>query len=477
MNSLQGVSDALKFKTQSGVEYLYDDCSGLIFPNEPVLLENRYAENGGYLSIECNKPALPSEITPEYIKTFIENNSFNQLTLEMTSACNFRCKYCVYGEHYPETRTFSSHKMDFITAQKAVCYYMTQVERKYRRNPNAFPTIGFYGGEPLLEFPLIRQIVDYIEDAYSFFPKIVYTITTNGFLLTKEIMRYLVNHNFSIIVSLDGNKENHDRNRVTAHGEGTFDTVFANMNEFRKEYPEYKKFGISACYDYKTNLYAMRDFFQKENLFIVKIAQVSGTNTDYYNFFSKEEEARFRTQYNALRQDFFESAQKGVLASDSFLFPLFGTAYAEFAFHSMLREKRPFFSPYTGSCVPGDKIYVTADGKYHVCERVPHDMPIGNADSGLDFHAIAELISTYNKSICTACSHCNITKLCGVCYATVRKDNGFHHVEGYCHAFQFHCSNMMSDITGLLEKNPVLMENITIDYYQMVIDTAGYIVE
>ncbi|MDR1903063.1 MAG: hypothetical protein LBQ88_12380 [Treponema sp.] len=166
--------------------------------------------------------------------------------------------------------------------------------------------------------------------------------------------------------------------------------------------------------------------------------------------------------------EYAKNPQVQQAASDAFLFPFFGTSYAEFTFHSMIREKRPFFSPYTAACIPGDKIYVTADGKYHICERIPHDMPIGNVDTGLDFHAITEIISAYNEHICKSCSGCNTSRLCGVCYATVRKDNGFHHVNGYCHALQLYSKNMLSEITSLLEKNPALMENITVDYYQAV---------
>ncbi|MDR1092323.1 MAG: hypothetical protein LBL79_14740 [Prevotella sp.] len=115
--------DPFKFRTWSGLEYLYDDYSGLIFPVEPEILEKLYAGNKTYLNIERGRSPVPAEITAGNIKSFIENNSFNQLTLEMTAACNFRCKYCVYGEHYPETRMYSSRKMDFITAKKAVDYW------------------------------------------------------------------------------------------------------------------------------------------------------------------------------------------------------------------------------------------------------------------------------------------------------------------------------------------------------------------
>ncbi len=478
MKQTQTPVDALVFCTRSGQEYLYDDYSGLIFPTNSLILDKLYKPDSTYLGIDRSRPdAVYKDISASDISSYVKRNSFNQLTLEITGACNFRCKYCIYGNHYPATRMFSSRNMDIRTAKKAIDYYMDGVIQKRKINPHAFPTIGFYGGEPLLRFSVIEEIVNYIGGRYSFLPKIVYTITTNGYLLSEPIADFFVEHDFSIIVSLDGDKDNHDRNRITANQSATFYKVYSNIRKFRGKYPDYKKFGISACYDYRTDLFKMRDFFEREELFIVKLSQVSGANTDYYNLFTAEEEKRFREQLEALRQDFFSAAKNGTLAADTFLFPLFGTEYAEFTFHPMIREKRPDFSPYTAACVPGDKIYVTADGKFHICERVPHDMPIGDVDHGLDFQAIADIMTLYNRKVCTDCPSCTISKLCGVCYATVRRDHDFHRMTEYCPAMKEVCKKKMEDLTSLLERNPSLMEQVTVDYYQAVIDKAGYIIE
>ncbi len=465
----------LCFTTKSGNQYVYDDCSGMIFPNEPSIIKR--LSDSEYCDIEPNPPSVPGEVLIDEIKAHISQNGYNQLTLELTTECNFRCKYCIYSEHYPETRTFSNNKMSWKTAKKAVDFYMNAFLGKYQKNPNAFPTFGFYGGEPLLQFSTIRRTVEYIEKNFSFLPKIVYTITTNGFLLSDEIVDFLVAHGFSIIVSLDGDKENHDRNRVIPNLGGTFDRVYENICKMRRRYPEYQKFGLSVCYDYKTDLFRMRDFIKENDLFIVKLSQISGSNTDYYDQFTDEDEKRFRKQLDVLRQEFFESVRNGTLASDLFLFPLFGTEYAEFSFHSMIKEKRPSFFPYTAACVPGDKIYVTVDGKFHICERVPHDMPIGNVDDGLNYEAIKDLVELYNKKVCGSCAACSITKLCGLCFSNVRSNHTFKRVNGYCPAMKKLCEKKMTDLVSILEYNPSLMEQVTVDYYQEVIRRAGYIVE
>lgn len=470
------IGNALPFSTEGGNRYIYDNYSGLTFPEEPSVLE-KLTGREGYLGIDRTSAPLPDKIDEQTVKAYIAEHGYNQLTLEMTADCNFRCRYCIYGEHYPETRTLSHQNMSFETAKKAVDYYMAGVLGKFRENPNAYPTIGFYGGEPLLRFPVIRQIVEYISEQYACFPKVSYTITTNASLLTDEVAYFLVEHDFSIIVSLDGDRENHDRNRVTADRKGTFGTVMGNIHRLRARHPHYDRFGLSVCYDYKTDLFKMRRFIQEEDLFIVKMSRISGSYTDYYDQFTPEDERRFREQMEALRQEFLHAARKGTLADDKFLFALFGTEYAELSFHSMSRENRPGFLPYTAACVPGDKVYVTVDGKFHICERVPHDMLIGDVKGGLDFAAITKLLEQYNQDVCGRCPDCAVSRLCGICFSSVRTEHTFKPVKGYCPAMRERCRQKMSELTGMLEHNPGLMEKVTVDYYQEVIRKAGYIVE
>ena len=225
----QYVKELLPFATSSGNKYIYDNCTGLMLPDDPSVVDKLSGREEGYLGVKRSPVQVPERVTAEEVKTYIAEHGYTQLTLEMTADCNFRCKYCIYGEHYPETRKWANEVLGFDTAKKAVDYYMAGVLGKYRKNPNTYPTIGFYGGEPLLRFPVIRQIVEYIDREYTVFPEILYTITTNGYLLSDEIGDFMTEHNFSIIVSLDGHKENHDRNRVTADQKGTFDIVLGNI--------------------------------------------------------------------------------------------------------------------------------------------------------------------------------------------------------------------------------------------------------
>jgi len=177
--------------------------------------------------------------------------------------------------------------MPFETAKKAIDYYFSLFEESLELNPNRDASIGFYGGEPLLEFDLIKRCIEYTKQNYSRFEP-QFNMTTNGTLLTRERADYLMENKVSIAVSLDGPKEEHDRKRVYANGEGTFDDVMRNVSYLISK--GYDKIHALPVYDWKTDILKVNDFFSRED--IPQALVVSSVNTGfgctYYRSFSKE---------------------------------------------------------------------------------------------------------------------------------------------------------------------------------------------
>lgn len=133
------------------------------------------------------------------------NTKLNFLILQVTQNCNLRCEYCVYSGNY-RTRSHDNKRMSFDLAQKGIDF-LYQHSRDSTRI-----IIGFYGGEPLLEFDLIKKCVFYIEKLF-YGKKVIFTITTNATLLKESVVEFLVEKNFNLIISLDGPKEIHDKSR------------------------------------------------------------------------------------------------------------------------------------------------------------------------------------------------------------------------------------------------------------------------
>jgi uncharacterized protein len=169
------------------------------------------------------------------------------LTLELTQQCNLACEYCCYGKYYPQTRKPSTAPMPLEVAKKAVEDFMGHRPKR--------GSIGFYGGEPLLQFELLKQIVLFAEElADRYGTNVKFSMTTNGTLLTDETIHFLVRHRVRVMISLDGDKETHDRYRVFRSEKcpeqrtGSFDVIVGNMERFVQLYPNYMDRGIMVTF-------------------------------------------------------------------------------------------------------------------------------------------------------------------------------------------------------------------------------------
>lgn len=110
------------------------------------------------------------------------DHNLAQLILEVTQRCNFRCKYCIYNSSYEGNHDFSAANMSWDTAKQAIDYlFAHSAERK-----NIYLT--FYGGEPLLQFDLIKQATLYAQNlATQESRNLYFNLTTNLSLMTAEM--------------------------------------------------------------------------------------------------------------------------------------------------------------------------------------------------------------------------------------------------------------------------------------------------
>lgn len=137
------------FKTDKGNFYFYDDktayVSRTISYNEEIVYGT---EDFNYL-----------ETNEAVINNMLEHLVTKQLILNVTEDCNMRCKYCVYSGNYTNNRVHSNIYMSETIAKKSVIKYLEQFKIKRKYNISSQPIISFFGGEPLLNFELIKNIV------------------------------------------------------------------------------------------------------------------------------------------------------------------------------------------------------------------------------------------------------------------------------------------------------------------------------
>ncbi|SHK41988.1 ParLac system radical SAM/SPASM peptide maturase [Paramaledivibacter caminithermalis] len=151
----------------------------------------------------------------------IEKNRPSNFWILVTDACNLKCTYCYHNE---EGKKKWNTNMSKETAEKAVDLFFSKYAADY-------VVVNFFGGEPLLNFSLIEEIVPYIiEKSKQFNKEIQFTISTNGVFVTHEIAKFFKRYNFFVTVSIDGGEEQHNKTRKLLNGEGSFRKVREGVN-------------------------------------------------------------------------------------------------------------------------------------------------------------------------------------------------------------------------------------------------------
>lgn len=277
--------------------------------------------------------------------------------------------------------------------------------------------LGFYGGEPLLEIDLIREIINYIEKEYEG-KEVTFGITTNATLLSDEITDYLVEKKFDILVSLDGPKEYQNEQRCFVSGEGSFDIVFENLRRFSVRYPEYfSRTRINAVVppqrDVKKilNFFGESDFFKNLAIGISNVSDVGNKEAIEYD--------------ESFDQTILIECTKIFLYGLNYLKredinPAFLTAMGDLAYtYKLLMNsgKLPEISHPGGPCTPGvRRVFVDVSGRFFPCERVgeSEQMQIGSLENGFDESKIKKIL---NVGVLTEkqCKDCWAFSMCIQC--------------------------------------------------------------
>lgn len=334
----------LDFSTEHN-EYQYSDLAGVVYLKNN---KERY-KNKGFLHEFAE---YESKFNEEYFKKYLGQNGCKQLILNVTDACNLRCKYCYfYSDTYSYAPKMCNKSMSVYTAYKAIDVYLDYHKNRLKKNKKASGAITFYGGEPLLQFELIKNCIAY---ASKIDLSLSFHLTTNGTIMNDEILSFFVEHNVHVTISLDGPKEEHDRNRITCNQVGTYDIVIKNINYIKEKYPAYFNTYIqcNAVYDWNTDLYRVKGFYNsKISPRLITMSMVSPFDTSYYHKFNDNELRNFNARLLDLQKVYIENLKNK--NHDLFLDKLFGTTL-----DILLRHANRFNDvfPFAVNCMPGTKI-------------------------------------------------------------------------------------------------------------------------
>jgi len=146
------------------------------------------------------------------------------LCLHLAHSCNLSCRYCFAGQG----RFGGGDQLMPLEIGRAAIDFL--IERSGNRK---HLEIDFFGGEPLLNFEVLKELVYYgIQRASERGKVFKFTVTTNALLLNREVSQFLNEHEINVVLSLDGRQEVHDRMRPIPGGAGSYERVVSRIKSF-----------------------------------------------------------------------------------------------------------------------------------------------------------------------------------------------------------------------------------------------------
>lgn len=371
----------------------------------------------------------------------------SQLTLELTQNCNMRCRYCPYTGGFPFERDRTNRDMSAEIALKGIDYIYTLIKDRFKKELS----ISFYGGEVLLRFELLKQIVRYSKKKFDNW-KLRFLITTNGTLMTSEMINFLISNNFSILISLDGPRENHDAKRVYPGNKGSFKKVWANIMKIKKADPGYfkKRISFSVVYSKELSLIDTFNFFLNNkniNSNNIRFTYVSTKNSDYNERYPIEH-INFKKDLDAISK---KTEKK--LKTNRTLETSIEKTFSRIDFYELSARE---YSPRAGACTFSSRIYLDAFGKFHICEKINNKFPIGDIRNGFDYKKMQTILKNFCLITGNNCIKCEIKLLCNPCYVNFAENGNFKIDREFC---KMQKKNVLSKLKEHVLQNEIISDN------------------
>lgn len=439
--------------------------------NEKADEDSYYARKAAYLK----EHGYLEDINHRYDGTIsldtVEYNLANlkQIVFEVTDACNLRCKYCAYGELYSDHDERHAQKMTFASAKNIIDFLVNIWNNGKQEFTQKVIYISFYGGEPLLNMPFIRQVIEYVESLHIANRTIEYTMTSNAMLLDRY-MDYLAEKNFGLLISLDGNKWNNSY-RVTASDEDSFERNIANVDLLKEKYPEYfeKHVNFNTVLHNRNTVDEVFKFIKER---YGKQPRITSLNTTGIRADKQEE---FNNMFRNIADNLQQSKDYELLIDEMFMNSpeyhdvcLFLYKYNQNVYRSyndlFALLKAENYIP-TGGCTPFDrKIFITVNGKVLACERIGQQYGLGvvNPETPVDlsFQKIADMHNHYLDKLRAQCKTCYMSQSCMQCMYTINQLDSSEKIKcpGFTNREDF--ARYVSRNLSFMEKHPTAYERV-----------------
>lgn len=364
--------------------------------NSYILLKRKDQEYLDIMSL-INKGYLKSEFIEEilhpetrYIKNLIDRG-LNDLTLQVTKDCNFKCRYCSFTREHKLDRNHEKVNMSWQIAKGGIDFLYN-----HSKDSDVI-SLSFYGGEPMLNFDLIEKAVLYAHQLFKS-KKVNFYMTFNASVLTQYMINFLIKYQFNILISLDGPATIQNKHRKFSEtGNDTFSIVMSNINRLKQTdftyFKNYVSFAPVVFIDER--LTDVLSFFASigvdEDKISYTYANMSGIDymeSDIYRNTTKPKQYYFEDKEERKILDKFQDKT-----------PL-----------------PPIWHPY-GPCIPGfTKLFLDTYGDFYPCEKVIASplTKIGSIFNGIDLKKVEKHMNIGKLSE-EDCKNCWAIRYCEMC--------------------------------------------------------------
>lgn len=386
-----------------GVYALIDKLTGSVYQIDKAIYASlAFKKNNINQELISELNEILSE--PNFQKDFheaagkLEGRTFypRALCLNISGACNMRCRYCFTHEN---THFHDNVLMSQDTAKLAVDFLFN----------TAYPSfeIDFFGGEPLLNWDVVKNAVIYAKQKFNSKNKTLkLSLTTNGLMLDDEIIEFLNKHNVSLTLSLDGPPEVNDKMRKLTDGGGSFYKAVENFKKLleRRNYSDYY---LRGTYTSRTlNFFNSLKFLMDSGFENLSLEPVVGKGFDFS--ISLKDLKFVEKEYRKLAEFYYDRKNNG----NGFNFYHFNLNL----YNPPCLEKRLL------SCAAGmEYLAVSPDGGIYPCHQFvgKKDFCLGDIKNGIINESLQQSFRKANVLNQDKCAGCWAKFYCsGGCYAS-----------------------------------------------------------